>query len=218
MSLDYRHETLDGFPRQLLKAQDRDYSRFGKTWKQVQEILARELRMLNYRDGSVILQTAHTPYNLRNDGKLRSDARSPEHPGVVLKFDVFNSPKKRYEQMSFECDQFDDWKANVRAIADALEALRKVDRYGVTGGGKSDAHYEGYKRLGSEESFDIDIAIEFLFIHSAYTREAIRQKMDIFLDAYKQAALKLHPDMPTGSHELFIRLQKAKEILLKHFG
>jgi hypothetical protein len=31
--------------------------------------------------------------------------------------------------------------------------------------------------------------------------------------AYKIAAGVLHPDRQTGSHELFVRLQKAKQIL-----
>lgn len=33
MSFDYRHETLDGFPRELLNNWEREDSRFGKTWK-----------------------------------------------------------------------------------------------------------------------------------------------------------------------------------------
>jgi hypothetical protein len=38
----------------------------------------------------------------------------------------------------------DDWQHNVRAIALGLEALRKVDRYGITRRGEQ---YAGWKAL-----------------------------------------------------------------------
>lgn len=217
MALDYKFVPLENFPRVMMPSWKRDNSPFGKTWTQIQTILERELRFLNYRVGSVVLMTAHTPFDVRNDGKLRADARKPEHPGVVLLFDVFNSTAKRYEKMSFECDKFTDWKANVRAIADALEALRKVDRYGVTGGGKSNAHYEGYKALPEAEHLDFHAALMFLAEHSSYGLIHIQTTHTIFKDAVRQAKLKLHPDKPTGSHELFIKLQKSIEILEKKF-
>lgn len=219
MSLDYRFQSLEeSFPRELTPEIKRDFSPFGKSWTQVQQLLERELRFLSYRVGSVILQTAHSPYEVRRDGKLRADVRKPVHPGVVLKFDVYNSQAKRYEQMSFECDQFTEWKANVRAIADALEALRKVNRYGVSGGGKSNAHYEGYKALPGQETVDTEQAATLLMIHSAYSTHSILGDQKIFKDAYRQASIVLHPDKPTGSHEKFVQLQKAKEILEKYFN
>lgn len=173
--------------------------------------------MLDFRDGSVVIRTAHTPYNLRNDGKLRSDARNPEHPGVVLLFEVWDSQNKRYEKMSFECDKFTDWKANVRAIADALEALRKVNRYAVSGGGKLNAHYQGYKPL-PETKTTLNEAAEFISEHSNYTSLGILKYWETFIKAHRDAVKKLHPDnQKTGSHELFIQLQYSKDILDKHY-
>lgn len=223
MSLDYKFEPLEGaFPRDLTPSQNRNGSPFGKTWTEVQNLLEKELRMLNFRAGSVILQTAHSPYDVRKDGKLRSDVRRPEHPGVVLKFEVYNSKVKRYERMSFECDQFTEWKANVRAIADAMEALRKVNRYGVSGGGKTNAHYEGYKALPPQNGFTEDefadgMLAGFIAHFSDYSPMEILKDKEVLTKAYKQAAAKLHPDKNNGSHEHFIRLQKAKEILEGNF-
>jgi hypothetical protein len=46
--------------------------------------------------------------------------------------------------LSYPCDTFTTWQDNVRAIALALEALRKVDRYGVTTHGEQ---YRGFLAL-----------------------------------------------------------------------
>ncbi len=226
MPLDYKFQPLEGsFPRDLTPDSKRDSSPFGKTWTQVQEILERELRMLSYRTGSVILQTAHSPWDVRKDGKLRSEVRKPEHPGVVLKFDVYNEVEKKYELLSFECDQFADWKSNVRAIADALEALRKVNRYGVSGGGKTDAHYEGYKALPSGETGLTDdlvsdvVLAAYLETHSGLRVKDILASKEIFKRAYKRAAAKLHPDnKQTGDTKAFLHLQKITELLEKNFN
>lgn len=225
MSLEYKFESLEGgFPRDLTPAHRRGYSQFGKTWTQVQEILERELRMLKYRRGSVVLQTAHSPWDVRKDGRLRSDVRKPEHPGVVLKFDVYDSGQKKYVPMSFECDQFSEWKANVRAIADALEALRKVNRYGVSGGGKAEAHYEGYKALpsGNEDLTDEKVSdvvlASFITTHTGIKVQEILSSKENLIRAYKRAAAKLHPDnQETGDNKAFLHLQKIKTLLEKNF-
>lgn len=213
MSLDYKFEPLDGFPRELTPSWKRDKSPFGKTWTDVQILLEKELRFLSYRAGSVFLQTAHSEWDVRKDGKLRSDVRAPEHPGVVLKFDVYDSKAKRYVQMSFECDRFVQWKANVRAIADAMEALRKVDRYGVSGGGKTNAHYEGYKALppAGGENPSRQNAAEFIAKYSDYPPHALDDK-ELLTKAYRQAALLLHPDKG-GTADDFHKLTKAYEVL-----
>jgi hypothetical protein len=208
--MEYSHEKLDSFPRKLTN--DRDDSRFGKTWTQVQAILSREVIQLGARNGSVVIRTAHQPWDLRNDGKLRSDARKPEHPGVVIKFDIWNKSTGRYEPLQFECDKFGDWKDNVRAIADALEALRKIERYGVSSSGKENAHYQGYKALPDAKSEKAEAA-EFIATHSGCTVNEVLMNSSMFNQAYRKAASKLHPDSPNGSHELFIKLQNAKDCL-----
>lgn len=217
MSLDYKFESLQGtFPRDLTPPNRRNSSPFGKTWTEVQEILQRELRAVGFRTGSVVIQTAHSPYDVRKDGKLRNDVRRPEHPGVVLKFETYNSAAKRYDRMSFECDQFTEWKANVRAIADAMEALRKINRYGVSGGGNTNAHYEGYKSL-PEAKTELQTAAEFISGYSEFTVAEVLMNDSMMTRAYRKAAQILHPDK-NGSHELFVQLQKAKEILEKFYA
>lgn len=218
MSLEYKFESLKGgFPRDLTRS--RSSSPFSMTWAKMQDLLERELRFLNYRRGTVILQTAHSPRDVRKDGQLRSDVRKPEHPGVVVRFNVYDSKSKQIVQMSFECDQFSDWKSNVRAIADAMEALRKVNRYGVSSGGKTEAHYEGFKALppAAENKSAIDVAADFISAYSEFSRTEVLVNVLMMTQGYRKAAQKLHPD-GGGNHEKFVELQKAKEILEKHFS
>jgi hypothetical protein len=61
----------------------------------------------------------------RLDGRPRANA-VPEHPGVIVSLD------SKFGHLSYPCDTFTTWQDNLRAVALALEALRKVDRYGVT--------------------------------------------------------------------------------------
>jgi len=73
----------------------------------------------------------------RQDGKPRAHAVA-EHPGVIFSLD------SRHGHISYPCDTFTTWQDNLRAIALALEALRKVDRYGVT---KRGEQYRGFLAL-----------------------------------------------------------------------
>ncbi len=215
MALQYTYKSLEGtFPRNLTPERQRQYSPFGKTWKQILEMLERELRHLNYRHGSCVLLTAHTPYDVRNDGTLRQGARKPEHPGVVVHFDVYDQKNKRYVPMSFECDNFVSFDANLQAIAGAMEALRKVDRYAVTGGGKSNAHYEGYKALPSAEGSvgTRESAAAFMATHSGVAMKEILISPTAMTTAYRKAASALHPDSG-GNNDDFIKLQEARKVL-----
>lgn len=70
----------------------------------------------------------------RLDGRPRAHAIA-EHPGVIFSLDSKHGP------LSYPCDTFTTWQDNLRAVALALEALRKVDRYGVT---KRGEQYRGF--------------------------------------------------------------------------
>lgn len=70
----------------------------------------------------------------RLDGRPRAHAVA-EHPGVIFSLDSKHGP------LSYPCDTFTSWQDNLRAVALALEALRKVDRYGVT---KRGEQYRGF--------------------------------------------------------------------------
>ena len=115
----------------------------GVDWGKTTKLLERELDNLGARN--ILLQMQVTKRDCRNDGWIRSDAR-PSGPGVILTFDSDFGP------LTYPCDTYEDWKANVRAIALSLEALRAVNRHGVTRRGEQ---YTGFNQLppagGSQE-------------------------------------------------------------------
>ena len=155
--------------------------RAGVDWRKTTDLLARELRQL--RAKNIVLQMAVTDADIRNDGRVRANA-SPAHPGVIVTFDSKHGP------LSYPCDQFTDWQANVRGVALALEALRKVDRYGVTRRGEQ---YTGWKQLpsagGTTTTMTAERAAEILAYESGHDSAAeILADPEMFRWCYREAA------------------------------
>lgn len=90
----------------------------------------------------VVIELALTEGEIRIDGWPRAGAR-PSHPGAIVSFDSRHGP------LRYGTDTFPDWQANVRAIALGLEALRKVDRYGIS---KRGEQYQGWRELSGGDS------------------------------------------------------------------
>lgn len=95
--------------------------------------LDREIRELGAKDLELLVAVPADRFRL--DGRPRAGATA-EHPGIILSFTI-----PGVGPVSYPCDRFTTWEANLRAVALALEALRKVDRYGVT---KRGEQYRGF--------------------------------------------------------------------------
>lgn len=206
------------------ETQYRKAAPFFTNWSDTLKLLDREIDTLtsgNRMHTDVILQVAAPESAMRLDGGIRADAKV-RHPGVVITFDGPAGP------MRFATDQFESsskmvrgtwttfpaWQNNVRAIALALEALRKVDRYGVTRGNEQ---YTGFRALGSgiemppAQMTELE-ALEFLRIHAGWESGPDYDDPEGIYSAYRQAAKRLHPDAG-GSTADFQRLQEAKRVL-----
>jgi hypothetical protein len=189
-------------------------SRSGVDWRATTNLLARELEHLSAKD--ILLQMAVGDRDIRNDGWIKANAR-PSHPGVILTFE------SKYGPLSYPCDTFTDWQANVRAIAKALEALRMVDRYGVTRRGEQ---YRGWKQLppagGSTATMTAEVAAnliaDVIMAEVGVSPEELLDNVGDFRQAYRDAAKRVHPDTPTGSTTAFQLLQEAKAVLDAHHG
>jgi len=95
-------------------------------------------------DGSDILIGAGlSADDIRLDGLPRANARQPLHPGVEVSFAT------RKGRMAYATDVCAYWQHNVRSIALGLEALRAVDRYGITHKGEQ---YVGFAQLSAGET------------------------------------------------------------------
>ncbi len=122
----------------------RQYARFDTHFSRTLELLEREVRQLGGRD--VLMGVGLSERDIRLDGQPRANARAFGHPGVEISFDT-----RELGRQTFATDQYVDWQDNVRAIALSLEALRAVERWGVSKG----RQYAGFAQLtagpGKEE-------------------------------------------------------------------
>src|ERR1043166_2162657 len=184
---------------------DRRESPFRATWGKTLDLLSYELGRLDAF--SVVIQIDLMPHEFRIDGWPKGKAR-PAFPGVVVSF---SSPTGA---MSFPCDRYTRWEDNLRAIALSLEALRAVDRYGVT---RRAEQYRGFTKLaaaGSDQMTREGAAA--LLAHLAGDKQLepllLSRDVDAIEYAYNLARRSAHPDVG-GSHEAFVQLQHARELL-----
>lgn len=161
-------------------------SPFRAGWEKTLDLLHAELDHLNAKQ--VVFQIDVAEDEIRLDGYPRANARPRSH-GIIISFESKHGP------LRYLTDVFDDWQANVRAIALGLEALRKVDRYGITRRGEQ---YTGWKQ------------IEAVQAEADEERDAQR-----LIDSYGGPRLALkatHPDRG-GDPEEFARVQEARKVL-----
>lgn len=200
---------IDLWPGELTPQSRREPSRFSASWSATVNLLEQEAEHLGV-GGEIVLQLAVVERDCRLDGWIRANA-SPSHPGVIISFDSRHGP------LRYSTDRFGwgggthlpAWQANVRAIALGLEALRKVDRYGIAKGGEQ---YVGYRALAAGANthpMNRDEALWMLARHSGMTRPEVAENLG---KAYRSAAHELHPDRG-GDPEDFRRLGEARALL-----
>lgn len=107
--------------------------------------------------------------------------------------------------MAFACDRFAGWQDNVRAIALGLEALRKIDRHGISTGGEQ---YKGYLQLGAPMG-DKD-AVRILADAAGMPIGEALPDLDRAWRAARNAA---HPDRHGGDHSLWDEVIAAARTL-----
>lgn len=192
---------------------------FKATWFKTKELLVKELT--NVRARNVELRTMHTFEQRRSDGWPRAD-RQPTHPGVLLTFEKYvgwneETKQSEYVALRFPCDQFRLWEDNVRAIALALEALRKIDRYGVRTG----SQYAGFKALPAGDiaanGLTPELAADFIAQAAEMGNvpsiaKSIIDNQGFAESVYKTAAKRLHPDKGGNAGE-FAKLENAMSLV-----
>jgi hypothetical protein len=115
-------------------------STYQATYSKTLDQLEREIEALH--GSEVIIGVVTSPDSIRLDGRMRADARV-NHPGVEVSFGV---PQRG--RLVFHTDRHkgyvNSWQDNLRAITLGLEALRAVDRYGIT---STAEQYAGFAQL-----------------------------------------------------------------------
>lgn len=199
MKLEFTYEPIVKWPSALTPTR-RD-SPFRASYGKTLDLLDKELSHLGAR--TIVLQVAMTRDQIRLDGRPRAGEK-PEHPGIILSFRT-----SKGEDLSFPCDKYKHWEDNLRAIALSLEALRTVDRYGVT---RSREQYKGWVAL-PETSDSTNEAAQLLASYSGHQAREILNSAEIRDYAYKIACRSTHPDIAGGSNDKFLKVQDAMTLL-----
>lgn len=192
--------------RPELVAGGRMRSPFSALWGTTVAELSRELRTLSAK--RIVLEADFRQRDIRVDGLPRADARTAS-PGVVLAFESKHGP------VQYPCGAFIDWRDNVRAISLSLEALRRVDRYGVS---KRGEQYRGWLALpaGADDTFGIHTE-EQAWAALADAAGVPRDTSPLMgglseNEVVKRALFATHPDRG-GNPEAFRKVQRAREVL-----
>jgi hypothetical protein len=190
---------------------------FRASFTQTRELLFAELVHLEARF-PVALQIDIAEGDIRLDGLPRANARFATHPGVAISFE------SRFGSLRYATDAYDDWQANVRAIALSLQALRSVDRWGVSRRGEQ---YTGWKALPagtgglvSPNFDDVFAAADWMRKYAALTLNLTISegrnpdgKSSGWRDLYRAMARRMHPDQPGATRDDWDRLDEARRLI-----
>lgn len=188
----------DGYKRTAPGA--RINSKFKQSMERAQQTLNLEIDRLRASD--LIISTN---LRTRNDGGYYSAdlARKEEDPGVAIYF------KHKGRQMSMCCDQYNRVWENIYALAMAIEALRGIDRWGVSD--FLERAFTGFTAIEEKSTFNQKSIYEILGLESR------PESVDQVHRAYRVKAKIVHPDMPGGSAPAFKDLQTAYSQILSTY-
>ena len=199
----YQFRPLDAWAGPQTPASARRRSQFKAHYDDTVYLLLRETEMLGA--DHLVLQVDLSERDVRTDGMPRANARYGTNPGVVVSFDSKHGP------LRYATDVFDRWRDNLRAIALALEALRAVDRYGVS---KRGEQYRGWSALtaGQGASLFTTRAEAETWLRKGAAENGI-DTWPHWEALYKALAKRMHPDAAGGSQDLWDRLDAAATLL-----
>jgi len=109
---------------------------FRADWNQTMHNLEQEIERIKGRD--VLIGVVADDSQFMFDGTIKVGFKV-KHPGAEVSFDVPGQGR-----LAFHTDAFNSLQANLRAISNGLEALRAIDRYGITTGTEQ---YAGFQQL-----------------------------------------------------------------------
>lgn len=139
------YRTIDAWPDAETPASERKSSyTFKASLSDTQAMLRDEAQRIGASD--LIVEVVGDSELFYRDGTgIRSDrAHRVKHVGCVV-----HLVGSRFGDLRYACDTFGKWEANLRAVALGLEALRKVERYGIARRGEQ---YAGGRPTGSRAS------------------------------------------------------------------
>lgn len=141
-----------------------------------------------------------TNVQLRLDGLPRSGQPEPEDPGAAVYFRLKGQPRV------LACDRWNRVADNIAAIAQHIDAIRRMDRYGV---GSLEQAFAGYAQLPANTALDWRNVFGFAKDAQVYPGDVDEK--------FKELARLHHPDAG-GTHEGMARLSEARAAARKELG
>lgn len=136
-----------------------------------------------------LLLSSNVPVTLK--GLPSGKAAEPGDTGVAVYLTLDRKP------LVFACDKWDRVADNIAAVAQHIDALRRIDRYGV---GKIEQAFAGYLALPAS----VDDWREVLGVGEYATIEQVDA-------AFIEKAKTAHPDVG-GTHDEMARLTAARDL------
>jgi hypothetical protein len=191
-------------------------AQFSASWSSTLQLLERELDFLQAK--RVVFELDVRENQIRVDGQLRADAIATS-TAVRIAFESKHGPLV-YATDRFGYDHYDrprsqGWQENVRAIALGLEALRKVDRYGISTRAEQ---YRGFKAIGAggltATTMSVSTAIRILEDESGVALNGRFGDRAVLTSAIKTARFRTHPDRTNGDRSHYDAVDQAEQALV----
>ncbi len=144
-----------------------------------------------------------TNVETRLDGTPRADRRDPSDVGAAVYFELLGKP------LCLACDKWDRVADNIAALAQHIDALRRIERYGV---GRLEQAFAGYAQLpakGETQGGDWRAEMGFQPTDTPITLEVVEAR-------YRALLKQRHPDQG-GSHDAVVRLNLARDAARAYF-
>jgi hypothetical protein len=196
---------------------------FSAKWTETKSLLLYEAERLAARDVVIELDVDEGDILASGEG-LKANRRMRDFPGAVVRL-----VGTRHGDLRYACDTFagrwsgdpPDWQINVRAIAVGLEALRKVERYGL---GSRGEQYVGWKAIGAgvamsaiPQPLTLQEAAAILADAVGGTAASVLADFDAAKNCHRTAVRLLHPDHGgTGDGARMARLAEAWDLVREH--
>jgi len=150
--------------------------------------LTQQLALLEAAD-----ELLSTNVRTRLDGLPRAGEAEPADPGVAVYFRLHGADR------CLACDRWNRVADNIAALAAHVDAIRRIDRYGVGTLDQAFAGYVGLPARGQTWRTSLGFGPE-----AAPTRAAIEA-------AFRERARQVHPDVAGGNADAMASLVAARD-------
>lgn len=183
-------------------------SRFGNvTFARSRDEIFSELKLLlSYQQRSTIVLSTNIP--LRMDGLPYANYRQPEDKGIAVYFQY------KKESVVLCCDEWNKIEDNLWAVAKTINAIRGIERWGVSYFLKRS--FTGFQALPPKTEGSNPVNWWEVMGYQQRPGTATWDWAGVYAQ-YKSLAKKHHPDAG-GSVEQFQRLADAYEKAKQYFG